>query len=216
MPLTSFLISKKLRVNQFIRAQTVRLIDDEGKLIEVVDLGKALEMARERELDLVEVAPNAVPPVCKFMDYGKYIYRQQKAERKHNAQQKQTEVKGIRIGFRTGIHDIEVKAKQTRKFLGDRNVVKVTMLFRGRENTHKDLGMEKMRVFYNMVKDVCKLDDRPKSQGNTLFMILSPVTNPGAAQGPQPRSSAPKTAPSTQNPTSSQPLSSSQSPSHES
>lgn len=188
MLLTSFLISKKLRVNQFIRAQTVCLVDEEGgKPPETVALGKALEMARERDLDLVEVAPNAVPPVCKFMDYGKYLYRQQKAERKHKAQQKQSEVKGIRIGFRTGIHDIEVKAKQTRKFLADRDVVKVTMLFRGRENTHKDLGMEKMKIFYDMVKDVCKLDERPKSQGNTLFMILSPVTNTGTPTNVPPK-----------------------------
>lgn len=158
-------------------------------------------MARERDLDLVEVAPNAVPPVCKFMDYGKYLYRQQKAERKHNARQKQSEVKGIRIGFRTGIHDIEVKAKQTRKFLADRDVVKVTMLFRGRENTHKDLGMEKMKIFYDMVKDVCKLDERPKSQGNTLFMILSPVTNIGKPANVEPKPQNPP-EPSSSLPTS--------------
>lgn len=152
----------------------MRVIDDEANVLGVMDLPKALELARQRELDLVEVAPNAVPPVCKVMDFGKYVYRQQKVDRKHRAQQKQSEVKGIRLGFRTGPHDVEVKAKQARKFLEARHVVKVVMIFRGREITHKNLGMEKMKFFYEILQDVAKVDESPKSQGNQMFMILSP------------------------------------------
>jgi translation initiation factor IF-3 len=166
-------ISKRLRVNNQIRVPMVRLIDDEGNMVEALPTTQALEMARQRELDLVEVAPNTSPPVCKLMDYGKYLYRQQKVDRKHRAQQKQAEMKGIRLGFRTGQHDLEVKANQARKFLEGRHSVKVAMVFRGREVTHKDLGFEKMQKFYELVKDVGKLDDRPKSQGNTIFMIIS-------------------------------------------
>lgn len=163
-------------------------------------LSKALELARQKELDLVEVAPQATPPVCKIMDFGKYVYRQQKAERKHRAQQKQSEVKGIRLGFRTGPHDVEVKVKQARKFLEARHSVKVTMIFRGREITHKNLGMEKMRTFYEMLQDIAKVDERPKSQGNQMFMILSPQINTGvkSAQNPQNPSSVPASTPSVQ------------------
>lgn len=137
-------------------------------------MDKALEMARELEMDLAEVAPNANPPVCKILDYGKYQYHQRKVDTKHKKMQKKAEIKGVRLGFKTGDHDIEVKAKQAKGFLEDGNSVKVTLIFRGRESMYKDLGIEKMKKFYESVKDVATIDMSPKSQGNMLIMILTP------------------------------------------
>lgn len=172
--LALYILSKQPRINDQIRSPSVRLIDDAGEPLGVVLIERAKEMAREQELDLVEVAPNANPPVCKIMDYGKYMYRQQKMERKHKAQQKQTEVKGIRISLRIGTNDLEVKAKQAKKFLADRNLVKVVLMFRGREAAHLNLGRDKLDQLYNMLKDVAKIEEPAKRQGNQLIMMLAP------------------------------------------
>jgi len=140
----------------------------------IMGVGKALQMAKESELDLIEVAPKANPPVCKIMDYGKYLYHQGKIDRKQKKSQKRTEIKGIRIGFKTGDHDLEVRAKQARKFLEDRNLVKVTLLFKGREVVYADVGIANMKKFYEKLSDIAILDSPPKRQGNTLNMILTP------------------------------------------
>lgn len=152
----------------------MRLVDDKGEQRGIMGAEKALELARASELDLVEVAPNLNPPVCKIMDYGKYQYYQKKIDTKHKKMQKKAEVKGIRMGFKTGEHDMLVKAKQAKKFLEDRNIVKVALIFRGRESMYKDLAKAKMMKFYEVVKDIATLDDPPKGQGNTLIMILTP------------------------------------------
>lgn len=167
-------IAKRLRTNQQIRSQTIRLIDDEDEQHGIMGLSKAMQMAQERELDLVEVAPKANPPVCKIMDYGKYLYHQDKVDKKQKKSQKKTEVKGVRIGFRTGVHDLEVREKQARKFLGERNLVKVTLLFKGREVVYADMAKEKMLKFYDSLKDAADLEQSPKKQGHTLHMILTP------------------------------------------
>jgi len=138
---------------------------------------KAIQMAKEIELDLVEVAPKANPPVCKIMDYGKYIYYQDKLERKQKKSQHKTEIKGLRIGFRTGDHDLEVRSKQARGFLGDRDLVKVTMMFRGREIAYEKLGREKMDKFVAGLMDIADLETPPKRQGNSLILILTPKKN---------------------------------------
>lgn len=138
---------------------------------------KALQLAKESELDLVEVAPMAKPPVCKIIDYGKYLYHQDKVERKHKKMQKKAEIKGIRIGFKTGDHDLEVRANQARKFLSDRNLVKVALLFRGREIVYSNMAKDKMFKFYDNLKDIADIDQPPKQQGNTLTMILTPKKN---------------------------------------
>lgn len=132
-------------------------------------------MAQEKSLDLAEVAPNADPPVCKILDYGKYQYHQKKVEQKHRRQQKQTEVKGVRVGFRTNEHDIETKARQARRFLKQRNMVKVTLVFRGREAQHMDLAKDKLRHFASVLEDIATIEAEPKRQGNTLFMLLAPI-----------------------------------------
>lgn len=131
-------------------------------------------LAKERGFDLVEVSPQAHPPVCRLIDFGKFLYRQRKLEQKHKAMQKKSEVKGIRVSLRTDKHDIEVKVKKAREFLKDGNSVKVALIFKGREITHYDLGLAKMQEVKEALKDVAKVDQEPKRQGYNLFMILSP------------------------------------------
>ncbi len=134
-------------------------------------------MAQERELDLVEVAPLAKPPVCKILDFGKYQYRQRKIEAKHKRLQKKTELKTIRLSLRIDEHDLEVKAKQARGFLEDRNTVKVTLMFKGREAAHNDLGMQKIVSFYEKLKDIATIEAPAKRQGNSINMVLIPSNN---------------------------------------
>jgi translation initiation factor IF-3 len=139
-------------------------------------------MAQEAGVDLVEVAPKANPPVCKVMDYGKYLYRQNKIEQKHKKLQKQGEMKGIRLTFRIDQHDIETKAKQAEKFLNQRNIVKVTMVFKGREAMYADMAKSKLDLFYKSLQDIAHMEQEPKRQGNTMFMILVPIkSNPNEA-----------------------------------
>jgi translation initiation factor IF-3 len=167
-------ISKKLRINRFIRVPTVRLIDEADNQLGIQPTEEALKMAEERGLDLVEVAPKASPPVCKILDYGKYIYRQNKIEQKHKRLQKQAEMKGIRLSFRIDQHDLETKIRQARTFLEDRNSVKVTLVFRGREAAYVDLARSKLDLFYNSLKDIAQLEDTPRKQGSSMIMILAP------------------------------------------
>lgn len=136
---------------------------------------KARSLAKEQGLDLVEVSPNVHPPVCRIMDFGKYLYRQRKLDQKHKASQKSREVKGIRLSLRTGEHDIQVKLNQSKRFLEDGNSLKFTLIFRGREVTHYDLALEKMTTIRDSLKDIAKVDQEPKKQGYNLIMILSPL-----------------------------------------
>jgi len=135
---------------------------------------KALAMAAEKGLDLAEVAPNVNPPACKIMDYGKYQYHQKKIETKHKKMQKKGGIKGIRLGFKTGDHDLQIKTNQAKRFLQDGNTVKVALIFRGREVIYRDLAMEKMKKIADEVRDIAQVDESPKLQGNTLIMILTP------------------------------------------
>lgn len=125
-------------------------------------------------MDLAEVAPNVSPPVCKILDYGKYQYHQKKVETKHRKMQKKSEMKGIRLGFKTGEHDIGIKIKQAKKFLEAGNAVKVALIFKGREAMYKHLAHDKMIKFHEALKDICSMEAIPKSQGNVLIMILTP------------------------------------------
>lgn len=135
----------------------------------------AIAKAQAKNIDLVEVSPNTNPPVCKLMDYGKYQYKQKKIDQKHKKMQKQTEVKGIRMGFRTDSHDIEVKRKQAEKFLKARNMVKVALIFRGRELAHINLAKDKLLKFAEELSDIANMEEPPKRQGNNLIMILTPI-----------------------------------------
>ncbi len=149
------------------------LIDGDEKL-GVMNAEDALKRAEEKGLDLVEVAPLSDPPVCKVMDYGNYLYSLKKKNKKQK-KVKKTETKTIRLSIRTDKHDLDVKARQARKFLEERNLVKVALIFRGREISHQDLGHEKMQIFYQLLEDVCDKEEEPKRQGFQMIMILTPL-----------------------------------------
>lgn len=150
------------------------MIDADDKQVGIVATDKALAMAKEGEFDLVEVAPNAKPPVCKIMDFGKFLYRQNKLEQKQKKSQKQGEVKGIRLSMRTDVHDLEIKATKAKEFLKGRNLVKVAMILRGRELSHMDLARDKMKQFADMLASAGELEEMPKKQGHNLIMMFSP------------------------------------------
>ena len=135
---------------------------------------KARQMAEEAEQDLVEVSPKAVPPVCKIMDYGKYLYKLNKVEQKQKKSQIKTEVKGVRLGFNTGQHDLDFKVKRAKEFLGKRNLVKVALILKGREMAYKSIALDKMREFAKSLEEDAVIDSPPKAQGYQITMILKP------------------------------------------
>ena len=134
-----------------------------------------MRLAEEHSLDLVEVAPKAIPPVCKLMDYGKYLYRQRKIEQKHKKMQKQAEMKGIRLSLRIDTHDLETKIRQARGFLEDRNSVKIQLMFRGREAAHVDLARKKLDFLSKSLQDIGQIEEPAKKQGNQMIMIIVPL-----------------------------------------
>jgi translation initiation factor IF-3 len=171
-------IRDRLRINNRIRARDVRLIDENGAQVGVIQLRDALIMAEERGLDLVEVAPNAIPPVCRIMDYGKFRYEQTKKEREARKNQKQVELKEVRLKPKTDDHDLDVKAKQARRFLLDGDKVKFTVRFRGREIFHPDIGVQMLEQMAEELRDVAVVEQRPLMEGRALSLLLAP--NPKA------------------------------------
>jgi len=165
---------QKVRVNQQIRISPVRLIGADGEQVGVVPVDDALERARTLGLDLVEVAPAARPPVVKIMDYGKYRFEQAKAARAARKKQHNIQVKEVK--YRPGIsdHDFEFKTRHARTFLEEGNKVKVTMMFRGRQVTHPELGREVLERVYNELQDVCKVEMQPRLEGRNMTMVLAP------------------------------------------
>ncbi|MDW8215676.1 MAG: translation initiation factor IF-3 [Roseiflexaceae bacterium] len=167
-------IRDRLRINNRIRAREVRLIDENGVQVGIVPTRDALQMAEERGLDLVEVAPNAVPPVCRILDYGKFRYEQSKKEREARKNQKQVEVKQIRLEPKTDEHDLGVKAKQARRFLLDGDKVKFNMRFRGREIFHQEIGLEMLERMAEELRDISVVEQRPTMEGRVLTLLLAP------------------------------------------
>jgi translation initiation factor IF-3 len=153
--------------------QSVRLIAPDGVQIGVVSTDEALKKAEGYGLDLVEVAPNSKPPVCRIMDYGKYKYEQSKKEKISKKKQHTITVKEIRLRPRTDDHDLETKIKHARKFLEQKNKVKVTMLFRGREMAYQDFGRELLDRVQEMLDDVAKVESEPKMEGRRMIMVLA-------------------------------------------
>jgi translation initiation factor IF-3 len=147
---------------------------DEGKQLGIITLAEALEMATKAGMDLVEVAPNSSPPVCRIMDYGKFRYQQSKKQQVAKKSQSVIQVKEIRIRPKTEEHDLQVKIKQIRKFLGQNDKVKVAMMFRGREIAYTDMGRKIMEDIQNQLADTCTIDQHPKVEGRNMVMILSP------------------------------------------
>lgn len=166
--------SKDQRINEEIRAAEVRLIDEDGSQIGVVSIAEALQFARTRETDLVEVAPNTTPPVCRLMDYGKFLYERSKREREARRSQKQTEVKEIRLRPKTGEHDIAYKIRDARRFLQKGAKVKVRIRFRGREITHPEVARELLDRISEDLSDVAVIEKSGEMEGRTMLMILTP------------------------------------------
>ncbi|HEV2073368.1 MAG TPA: translation initiation factor IF-3 [Thermomicrobiales bacterium] len=162
------------RVNERIRIREVRLIDDEGQQIGIIPTREALDMARERGLDLVEVAPNASPPVCRLMDYGKYKYEQSRKERDSRRSQHVIKVKEVRIEPKIGGHDLETKGRQAAKFLDAGDKVKLTVLFRGRSITHPELGKDLLERLAEQLKDHGVIEQSARMEGRTMTMHMAP------------------------------------------
>ncbi|MBD3282464.1 MAG: translation initiation factor IF-3 [Candidatus Portnoybacteria bacterium] len=140
-----------VRSNEQIRVPEVRVIDETGGNLGVLNTREAIAKAKEKGLDLIEVSAKANPPVCRITDYGKYQYDQEKKKKKQQSKQKKSELKGIRVGFKTSSHDMETKAKQADKFLQKGNKVRIEMFLKGREKAHRDLAREKLEDFLNMI-----------------------------------------------------------------
>lgn len=157
-------------MNERIHARTVRLIDADGRQAGVVPIRDALRLAEERGLDLVEVAPNSVPPVCKIMDFGKYKYQLSK---KHTTR-KTIEVKEVKLRPQIDDHDLELKARNIRRFLDDGNKAKVTMFFRGRERVRPDLGMKVFDRMLQFLPGKYSVEQTPRFEGNHITMVIAP------------------------------------------
>lgn len=165
---------KGLRVNEQIRVREVRLIDSDGEQKGIVPTIEALKMAREYELDLVEVAPNANPPVCKILDYGKYRFEMEKKLRDSKKNQKVLKLKEIRMQPKIADGDIEFKSKHIKEFLSEGNKVKVTVRFRGRELAHTDLGLEVLKQVLERIEGEYVMEKQPAMEGRFMSMTLAP------------------------------------------
>ncbi|GGB13281.1 translation initiation factor IF-3 [Allosediminivita pacifica] len=163
------------RVNDRIRAPEIRLIGAEGENVGVVSPAKAMELAEQVGLDLVEISPNATPPVCKIMDFGKFKYEQQKRESEARKKQKTIEVKEVKFRPNTDTHDYDVKMRNVFKFLENGDKVKVTLRFRGREMAHQDLGRSLLQRISEDVKEIGKVENMPKMEGRQMVMMIGPA-----------------------------------------
>jgi translation initiation factor IF-3 len=169
------LSDKDLRINEQIRAREVRLIrDEDGQQQGIISILEALEIAREQNLDLVEVAPHAVPPVVKILDYGKFKFENEKKVRDSKKKQKQLKLKEIRMQPKIDEHDLDFKSKHVREFLGEGNKVKVTVRFRGREMAHTELGLDVLKDVLARIEGEYVMDKAPAMEGRFMSMVLSP------------------------------------------
>ena len=168
------MVTKSVRVNQQIRISPVRLIDSDGSQVGVVPLEEARQRAMERDLDLVEVAPTARPPVCRIMDYGKYKYQENKKAREAKKKQHVIQMKELKLRSKIDEHDLQFKLRHARKFLEKHYKVKVTMVFRGREVVHKDLGERILQRVYDEVSDLAGQEGEIKMEGRNMILVLTP------------------------------------------
>ena len=169
-------ISKQeLQINEQIRDKELRVIDSDGNQLGIMSLRQALEIAEQKNLDLVKIAPQANPPVCKIIDYGKFRFEQAKKEKEAKKNQRIVEVKEIRFSPKIDVHDFEVKARNATKFLTGGDKVKVTVRFRGREMAHTQIGMDLLKKFAETCKEVGNVEKEPKLEGRQMIMFLAPV-----------------------------------------
>lgn len=168
-------IKKEHQINEEIRDSKVRLIGEDGEQKGIVSSREALRLAEESGLDLVKISPTAVPPVCKIMNYGKYVFEQTKRAKEAKKNQKVVEIKEIWLSMTIDVGDINVKAKQTMKFLAAGNKVKVSIRMRGRQMAHVDIGIDVMKRFYEIVKEQCTIEKQPLTEGRNIWMMLAPI-----------------------------------------
>ncbi len=181
--LRSVRIPREYRVNQRIRVPEVRLVDEKGEQLGVMATQQAMTIANDRELDLVEVAPAAAPPVCRLMDYGRFKYetdRKEREERKKRREKVTNELREVRMKTRIGLHDRSAKTRLVKRLLGQGSKVKVSVMFRGREMDHPELGMGLLRAVAEDLADDALLESSPRFEGRFLAMVLTP--NPAVAR----------------------------------
>ncbi len=167
--------SSEFRTNELIRAQNVRLIDASGENKGVVSIQEALQMAQEANLDLVEVAPNADPPVCRVLDYGKFLYEKAKKDREARKAQAKVEIKEIRLRPKTSDHHKSFKVRNARRWLEEGKKVKVRIRFRGREITYPEIALEDLKSIAEELSDISEIEQAPSMEGRTMLMILTPT-----------------------------------------
>ena len=175
-------ISQDQRVNEAIRVREVRLVSQDGDQLGIISTYEALRMARDRGLDLVEVAAQARPPVCRIMDYSRWKYEQSKRMKEARKKQKVQNVKEVKMRPTIDDHDFEVKVRASLKFLSEGDKVKATIMFRGREMAHIENGQRVLEALLERVKDVCIVERKPRLEGRNMIMVLSPKPQPQAQQ----------------------------------
>lgn len=163
-------------INNEIHYKEIRLIDSDGTMLGVVSTSKALELADQKNLDLVEISPNAVPPVCKIADYNKAMYEKAKKEKEAKKSQKVVTLKEVRLSAKIEEHDLDVKSKNAHKFLLEGNKVKASVRFKGRQQKYKEDGYEVLSRFAESIKEVGMIEKAPSVEGRTMIMILGPKT----------------------------------------
>ena len=169
-----FVIAKEMLLNEQIRAAELRVVDSDGTQLGIMSSREALDIAVGKGLDLVMIAPNATPPVCRIMNYGKYKFEQAKKEKDQRKNQKIVELKEIRLSYNIDVHDFDTKLNQAKKFLSAGNKLKVSIRFRGREMAHTALGQERMERFAASLSELASVDRAPKLEGRNMMMFLTP------------------------------------------
>ena len=169
-------LRNKYRINQYIRVSEVRLVDQKGEMLGIVSSDEAVSKAKEAGLDLVEISPKAKPPVCKIIDYGKFLYEQKKKEQQQKKASKGHEMKGIRLSFRIGPGDLERQQRRAETFLTDGHSVRVQLILRGREKAHKNLAFDKLNTFLTELEPFGVIEQKPKFSGFQIIAIIKPVT----------------------------------------
>ncbi len=167
--------ANRARINEKIRSAQVRLIDEAGQQVGVVTVEEARSKAVVAGFDLVEVAPEAKPPVCRIMDYGKYLFELQKKERQAKSHAHRTDTKEVRLRPGTGDGDVDIKARHAREFLGEGHKVAILLQFKGREMSHRDLGIAMIKRFALILEDVGKLEQEPRQEGKRMHALIAPT-----------------------------------------
>jgi translation initiation factor IF-3 len=179
-------VKREVRVNHRIRVPTVRLIDSEGRQLGIMDTKDALAKAEGEGLDLVEVSPDAKPPVCRVMDFGKYKYEQAKRDRKAKKRQHVVQLKEVKLRPKIEEHDYNFKMNNARKFLEQRNKVRFTVIFRGRELSHPELGMKLLHEMAERLDDIGQVEAPPRFEGRLIIMVVAPKTQKPPKSSKQP------------------------------